>query len=337
MGWLKFDVDTPEKPEVLAITAAMGWTDTDLTVGKLLKVWRWFDRHTTDGNARGVTPALLNGACGVPAGFIEAMLLPHVGWMTQAQDGTLSLPNFEHHNGATAKQRALTANRVAKCKSNARGNGAGSAEGSGTVTPGALPREEEEKKDDDDAGASARAGEGAREAAGAPAPAHAWEGDPLDDPTVPKTRGDWAAVFAERDHELDIGNARAHDLMKAWKKAGVTAGELRQAILRAEAKAAGPIGCWSAYVDSVLADQRIAATKAASDARERGGTHSGAQHTQGSAVPTYEETKAKQEPPLTDEQKRINAENARKAKAERDRIAAAKLAAATAPAEGAQA
>ncbi|MFX8008235.1 hypothetical protein ABTK85_19545, partial [Acinetobacter baumannii] len=57
-NWIKFEVDTPEKPEVLALTVAMGWDDPDLTVGKLLRVWRWFDQHTLEGNAPGVSAAL---------------------------------------------------------------------------------------------------------------------------------------------------------------------------------------------------------------------------------------------------------------------------------------
>ena len=30
--WLKMECSTPDKPEVLAITAHMGWDDPDLTV-----------------------------------------------------------------------------------------------------------------------------------------------------------------------------------------------------------------------------------------------------------------------------------------------------------------
>jgi hypothetical protein len=51
----------------------------------------------------------------------------------------LTLPNFETHNGKTAKDRALTASRVAKSKSNGKGNGA-------SVTP-ALPREEKRREE----------------------------------------------------------------------------------------------------------------------------------------------------------------------------------------------
>lgn len=148
--WLKVEVATPDKPETLAITAAMGWDDPDLTVGKLFRVWRWFDQQTVDGNAPGVTPALLDRIAGV-TGFAEAM--HSVGWLEVGECG-LTLPNFDRHNGKTAKNRALTARRVAKTRSGSTGYegdaGAGEA-GHGNadrtdsvtqpVTVGALPRD----------------------------------------------------------------------------------------------------------------------------------------------------------------------------------------------------
>jgi hypothetical protein len=150
--WIKFEASTPEKQEVFSITVAMGWDDPDLTVGKLLKVWRWFDQQTVDGNAPRVTSALMDRIIGV-TGFAEAMC--DVGWLISNEDG-LSLPNFDRHNGETAKKRALTAKRVAKHKGNAKGNGDANAAG---VT-GALPKEEkrrEEKKEDDNSASAAAA------------------------------------------------------------------------------------------------------------------------------------------------------------------------------------
>lgn len=134
--WLKMECATPEKPEVLAITAAMGWDDPDLTVGKLFRLWRWFDQHTTDGNAARVTSALLDRVVGV-TGFVQAVA--DAGWLTVNGDG-ISLSNFDRHNGDTAKNRALTAKRVADHKANAKGNGEGNAEGNGESVTGALPR-----------------------------------------------------------------------------------------------------------------------------------------------------------------------------------------------------
>lgn len=137
--WLKFEKATPDKPEVFAIAASLG-IDPDAVVGKLIRVWSWFDTHTVDGNGRGVTSPLLDRIAGV-TGFVTAMA--SVGWIDLTDDG-VSLPNFDRHTGETAKGRALGAKRAAdhRIKSNAKSNGDG-------VTP-ALPREEkrrEEKKD----------------------------------------------------------------------------------------------------------------------------------------------------------------------------------------------
>lgn len=137
--WLKFEINTPEKPEVLSITVDMGWDDPDLVVGKLLRLWRWFDQHTENGNADNVTLALLDRIIGV-TGFCEAVA--KVGWLIVTEAG-IELPNFERHNGKTAKNRALTAKRVANHKSNAKGNDKGNA---ASVTS-ALPREEKRRED----------------------------------------------------------------------------------------------------------------------------------------------------------------------------------------------
>ncbi len=121
-GWLKFEVNTPDKPEVFAITATMGWDDPDLTVGKLLKIWRWFDQQTVNGHAPCVTKALLDRICGAN-GFAQAMIA--AGWLVVDAAGSY-LPHFERHNGKTAKDRALTAVRVANYKS--RGTGSAGAQ-----------------------------------------------------------------------------------------------------------------------------------------------------------------------------------------------------------------
>lgn len=134
--WLKFEKDTLDKPEVFAIAEALG-IDPDAVIGKLMRVWSWFDSHTVDGNAARVTSSLLDRVAGVP-GFIAAMAIE--GWATVDAAG-VSLPHFDRHNGETAKQRALTAKRVQKHKS--KGNEAGNADG---VT-GALPREEKRRED----------------------------------------------------------------------------------------------------------------------------------------------------------------------------------------------
>jgi hypothetical protein len=141
--WIKFENSLPEKPETLAITAAMGWTDPDLTVGKLMRLFRWFDQQTTDGNAARVTPALLDHVLGVTG---LTLAVASVGWLTVNDEG-LSLSKFDRHNGESAKQRAQTAKRVAKHKGNAKGN----AQVTLAPLPTALPKEEkirEEKREE---------------------------------------------------------------------------------------------------------------------------------------------------------------------------------------------
>lgn len=149
--WLKMELCLPDKPEVLAMSALTGM-EPDLIVGKCFRVWRWFDQHTEEGNAAGVTLVTLGYAIGngpSSTTFLDAM--KSVGWVEETQEG-VRLPNFDRHNGETAKKRALTAKRVAKHKAtaNAKGNAEANAESNAVSVSGALPREEkrrEEKKE----------------------------------------------------------------------------------------------------------------------------------------------------------------------------------------------
>lgn len=108
--WIKIEINTPDKPEVFAITSKMGWTDCDITVGKLFRLWRWFDQHTHDGNAPSVTEIQLDVICGAK-GFSRALV--EVGWLKLTSKAAI-LPNFNLHNGKTAKQRALANRRVTR-------------------------------------------------------------------------------------------------------------------------------------------------------------------------------------------------------------------------------
>jgi hypothetical protein len=142
--WLKFECSLPEKPETMAITAAMGWDDTDLTVGKLMRLFRWFDQQTLDGNAVGVTPVLLDKVIGV-TGFVQAVIA--VRWLTVTDTG-LTLRNFDRHNGATAKSRAQTATRVANHRAEQKEKQELRDGNAATVTP-ALAREEKRREKTD--------------------------------------------------------------------------------------------------------------------------------------------------------------------------------------------
>jgi hypothetical protein len=125
---MKIELELPDKPEVHAMAGMLN-IDSDAVVGKLIRVWQWFDKHTTDGNAYGVTYSLLDRITNV-TGFSESMVL--VGWLEQ-KDKILHMPKFDRHTSASAKTRASTAKRVAKSRN---------AE---TVTETLLEKRREEK------------------------------------------------------------------------------------------------------------------------------------------------------------------------------------------------
>lgn len=146
MSWIKFETATSEKPEVWAMALSLG-IDADAVVGKLLRVWSWFDTQTVEGNAPSVTKALLDAKLGV-SGFCDAMIA--VDWMHE-DAGQISLPNFDRHNGRTAKNRALTSKRVAEHKANnakvTQPLTQNFDDGNAPSVSSALPREEKIRED----------------------------------------------------------------------------------------------------------------------------------------------------------------------------------------------
>jgi len=109
--WLKFEKATMDKPEVFEMAGILG-IDPDAVVGKLLRVWSWFDEQSRDGHASVTVRTLLERRAGVPD-FVSAMLT--VGWLTES-NGRLILPNYDRHNGASAKSRALATLRKQKSR-----------------------------------------------------------------------------------------------------------------------------------------------------------------------------------------------------------------------------
>lgn len=135
--WAKIELNTPDKPEVWLIADLLE-IDPDAAFGKVFRVWAWFDEHTENGNAPSVTKRLLDRQVGV-TGFCDAML--QAGWM-QEKDGVIGLPNFDKHNGNSAKKRANTNRRVAQHREN-KGVSACNAKG---VTK-SVTREEKRRED----------------------------------------------------------------------------------------------------------------------------------------------------------------------------------------------
>lgn len=101
--WIKMRCDLAEDPAVIAMAAALEIED-DAVVGKLHRLWSWADRQSRDGHAVGVTASWVDRYVHRD-GFAAAM--QSVGWLDMTGAG-LHFPNFDRHNGKTAKQRALS-------------------------------------------------------------------------------------------------------------------------------------------------------------------------------------------------------------------------------------
>jgi len=110
--WIKIQHATPDKPEVVTMSETLG-IDQDAVVGKLIRLWIWADMNSIDGHALSVTDSFLNRLTFQP-GFADAMR--KVGWL-EGEAGTLTVPNFDRHNGKTAKTRALSKNRKESSRS----------------------------------------------------------------------------------------------------------------------------------------------------------------------------------------------------------------------------
>ena len=79
-----------------------------LVVGALHAVWSVFDEQSTDGYLPGYSFETMDEEIGLP-GFCAA--LAGVGWLAMDSERGLQMPDFEDHNGASAKRRAQEADR----------------------------------------------------------------------------------------------------------------------------------------------------------------------------------------------------------------------------------
>ena len=104
--WIKVETATVDKPEIFQI-ADMLDMDPDEAFGKCVRFWIWADQQSRNGHALNVTKKYLDRVCHRD-GFTDA--LEKVGWLQRDGD-TFDVPNFDRHNGKTAKQRALATKR----------------------------------------------------------------------------------------------------------------------------------------------------------------------------------------------------------------------------------
>ncbi|QYX54576.1 Pyocin large subunit-like protein [Pseudomonas sp. S07E 245] len=105
--WIKMRVDLQTHPKVFRIVSALR-ADRLRVIGGLHVAWSIFDTHSADGVLHGYTADAMDAVIGWP-GFTQAMI--DVEWAAIDDDGSLVMPRFDEHNGASAKRRANDSER----------------------------------------------------------------------------------------------------------------------------------------------------------------------------------------------------------------------------------
>jgi hypothetical protein len=111
LGWIKITGGLCDKPEVMRLARTLE-ISRDEAVGLLVRFWTWTDSVTVDGVVDAVVDADVDGMMAQP-GFARS--LEAVGWLQiDGSKAQLRIPNFERHNGESAKKRALKSERQAR-------------------------------------------------------------------------------------------------------------------------------------------------------------------------------------------------------------------------------
>jgi len=104
--WIKVRTNLRDQREVFVAARRLGLA-RDHVVGLCVRLWAWADSQTTDGVIDGVRQEDVD-AIVEHDGFAAA--LAEAGWLIADSRGVI-LPNFERHNGESAKKRVLAAER----------------------------------------------------------------------------------------------------------------------------------------------------------------------------------------------------------------------------------
>lgn len=110
-GWIKMSVHLRTHPKVVRMASALR-ADRLRVVGGLWAVWCIFDAHTEDGLLEGYTLQAIDDDLGWK-GFAAAM--QSIGWLEERDDGLVA-PDYDEHNGPSAKRRASETKRKAESR-----------------------------------------------------------------------------------------------------------------------------------------------------------------------------------------------------------------------------
>lgn len=109
--WIKVEHVTPDKPEIVELAEILS-IDQDAAFGKLIRFWIWADQQSVSGDALAVTATFIDRLTNC-SGFASGLL--KVGWLI-SRNSRYSVPNFDRHNGQSAKGRALAKDRMKRAR-----------------------------------------------------------------------------------------------------------------------------------------------------------------------------------------------------------------------------
>lgn len=215
MDWIKMRCNLWDDPRVGGLVEA---TDTSeaTVIGGLYWLWATADQHTANGAMPSVSLKHIDRKTGI-AGFGAALVA--IGWVLVGDGGGLSVARFDEHNGASGKQRAMTAKRVATHRVT-HGRRSGNACG---VTESEHDRYlEQEQEQEEDVKAKAT-GQQADHDGGLPAdivpPAAPAEQDEPKPPRAAPRKAQTAKHFPRFWAAYPVKKGRA-DAEKKWKSKG---------------------------------------------------------------------------------------------------------------------
>lgn len=107
--WIKWVKGLTRRREVVQMSFTLK-ADPRLIAAICMEVWEWVDGETTDGHLPGCGLDYLDSIARLQ-GFGAAMA--KAGWVSVGDDG-ITIPNFDRHNGASAKRRAAASESMRK-------------------------------------------------------------------------------------------------------------------------------------------------------------------------------------------------------------------------------
>lgn len=141
--WIKMRGNLWDDPRVARI-CDMTDSGEAAVVGALYWLWSTADQHTEDGCMPGLTLRQIDRKTGLQ-GFGSALVA--IGWLVDDPQGVV-IQGFEEHNGASAKKRCQTAQRVAKARSSNAHETQQDESGNAASVTGALAREEKRREEE---------------------------------------------------------------------------------------------------------------------------------------------------------------------------------------------